>query len=121
MPTPPPDSHPREYGNNNDGYGWKTPKGSRVKNAPKRKPVKKTKRARKVSPVRQPNFGSSTSTTTTRPRRNSYNNMLSNMEKLNEARAMGEPGYAEAELKRMKEARAMGKSGYAEAELKRKN
>jgi hypothetical protein len=59
MPTPAPDSHPREYGNNNDGYGWKTPKGSRVnkKNtAPKRKSVKKTKRARKVSPIRQPNF-----------------------------------------------------------------
>jgi hypothetical protein len=97
MPTPPPDSHPREYGNNNDGYGWKTPKGSRVKTGLKRKPVKKTKRARKISPARQPNFNS---TTTLRARANSYSEMLEKMEHLNEARAMGEPGYAEVELKR---------------------
>ena len=117
MSSPPPNSHPREYGSNSDGYGYKTPKGSRLNKA-KRTPKKpkKTKKARRHSPVRQPNFnstttttvasqpnvGSTSTTTTTRGRANSFNNMLRNMGNLNEARAVGEPGYAEAELKRMK-------------------
>lgn len=110
MSSPPPNSQLLEYGSNSNGHGWKTtPKGSRPKKVVKKR---KTKKARRHSPVRQPNFNSTTTTTvvpqpnvgstSTRGRANSFNKMLKNMGNLNEERAMREPGYAEAELKRMK-------------------
>jgi len=111
MSSPPPNSHPKDYGSNSNGHGYKTPKGSRPKKALKKR---KTKKARRHSPVRQPNFNSTTTTTTTvvpqpnvgststRGRANSFNNNLRRIGNLHEERAMREPGYAEAELKRMK-------------------